>query len=60
MPGVVFGNNGESHLRVSFASSEENIAEGLKRIKKGARRNYKRVRPGSGELTLGRSRDAEA
>ena len=35
VPGVVFGMNGESHLRVSFASSQENIAEGLKRIKKG-------------------------
>ena len=35
VPGVVFGENGESHLRVSFASSEENIKEGLKRIKKG-------------------------
>ena len=35
VPGVVFGKDGESHLRVSFASSEENIAEGLKRIKKG-------------------------
>ena len=35
VPGVVFGMNGESHLRISFASSQENIAEGLKRIKKG-------------------------
>lgn len=35
VPGIVFGMNGELHLRVSFASSEENIAEGLRRIKKG-------------------------
>jgi aspartate/methionine/tyrosine aminotransferase len=35
VPGVVFGMNGESHLRISFASSEENISEGLQRIRKG-------------------------
>jgi aminotransferase len=35
VPGAVFGLNGESHLRISFASSEENIMEGLQRIRRG-------------------------
>ncbi len=33
-PGVIFGKGGEGHIRISFAASEENIVEGISRIKK--------------------------
>jgi aspartate aminotransferase len=32
-PGVAFGSNGEGHLRLSYATSEDNIKEGLGRIR---------------------------
>jgi len=35
IPGSVFGENGEGYLRLSFAASEENLREGLSRIKAG-------------------------
>jgi len=36
IPGNVFGSKGEGHLRVSFATQEETIREGLFRIRRGA------------------------
>jgi len=33
VPGDVFGSNGEGYLRMSFANSYENIAEGCNRMK---------------------------
>lgn len=33
-PGIDFGANGEGHLRFSYANSEENIQEGLERLKR--------------------------
>jgi aspartate aminotransferase len=33
-PGSAFGPNGEGFFRLSYAASEENIIEGLSRIKK--------------------------
>ena len=33
-PGIDFGANGEGHLRFSYANSEENIEEGLERLKR--------------------------
>ena len=33
VPGSAFGQNGEGYLRVAYANSEENIIEGVKRIK---------------------------
>ncbi len=35
IPGRVFGNAGEGHLRLSFAISEEKLKEGLFRLKQG-------------------------
>lgn len=35
VPGSVFGSNGDHYLRMSFANSYENIAEGCKRLKSG-------------------------
>jgi aspartate/methionine/tyrosine aminotransferase len=32
VPGVAFGNNGEGHLRLSFATSIDNINEAIRRI----------------------------
>ena len=32
VPGVEFGQNGENHLRISYATSYENCREGLRRI----------------------------
>ncbi len=32
VPGIAFGPGGEGHLRISFAESEENIVEGIRRI----------------------------
>ncbi|MEK7630419.1 MAG: pyridoxal phosphate-dependent aminotransferase [Patescibacteria group bacterium] len=34
LPGVNFGSMGEGHIRISFATSTENIKEGLARMKK--------------------------
>ena len=34
IPGSAFGSSGEGYLRISFATSQENIAEGLDRIRK--------------------------
>lgn len=34
VPGVGFGQGGEGFIRISYATSEENIREGLRRIKK--------------------------
>jgi len=31
-PGTVFGSTGEGYLRLSFATSEENIVEGMNRM----------------------------
>ncbi|WXG41538.1 MAG: aminotransferase class I/II-fold pyridoxal phosphate-dependent enzyme [Candidatus Freyarchaeum deiterrae] len=31
-PGSVFGTNGEGHLRISYATSMQDIQEGVKRI----------------------------
>jgi aspartate aminotransferase len=33
-PGSAFGNNGEGYVRFSYATSRDNIKEGLKRVKK--------------------------
>jgi aspartate/methionine/tyrosine aminotransferase len=33
-PGIDFGNNGEGYLRFSYASSMEQIEEGMKRLEK--------------------------
>lgn len=35
VPGSIFGNNGEGHLRVSFAVDAARLREGMARIKKG-------------------------
>lgn len=35
VPGNTFSQNGLNHIRISFATSQENIVEGLSRIKKG-------------------------
>jgi aspartate/methionine/tyrosine aminotransferase len=35
IPGSIFGRNGEGYLRLSFAASEEELKEGLSRIKAG-------------------------
>ncbi len=32
VPGISFGKNGENHIRISFATSMENIKEGMDRI----------------------------
>jgi aspartate/methionine/tyrosine aminotransferase len=32
-PGTAFGSAGEGYLRFSFATSEENIIEGMRRIR---------------------------
>lgn len=32
VPGVAFGNNGEGHLRLSFATSIDNVSEAVERI----------------------------
>ena len=34
VPGSAFGSNGEGFLRLSYANSEENLLEGISRIKK--------------------------
>ncbi|MDA4117269.1 MAG: pyridoxal phosphate-dependent aminotransferase [Thaumarchaeota archaeon] len=33
LPGAIFGPSGEGHLRISFASSEETLAEAMHRLK---------------------------
>jgi len=33
VPGSIFGTNGEAHLRISYASSADNLREGLSRVK---------------------------
>jgi aspartate/methionine/tyrosine aminotransferase len=33
LPGVIFGPSGEGHIRISFGSAPEVIAEGMKRLK---------------------------
>ncbi len=38
LPGTDFGENGEGHVRISFATSQENLSEGLTRIKRFASR----------------------
>lgn len=35
VPGSIFGNNGEGHLRISFAIDTERLKEGISRIKEG-------------------------
>jgi len=35
VPGTAFGDQGESYIRLSFATSLEDIKEGIKRIKRG-------------------------
>lgn len=35
IPGIVFGSKGENHFRVSYATSFDEITEGIKRIKEG-------------------------
>ena len=42
VPGTVFGRNGEGHIRLSFAASEEELKEGVSRIKKAAELLHKR------------------
>jgi len=34
IPGSAFGPHGEGYLRISYANSEENLKEAVKRIKK--------------------------
>lgn len=38
VPGSIFGQNGEGYLRLSFATSEEQLQEGLARIEQGTKR----------------------
>ena len=38
VPGTAFGAQGEGYIRLSFATSLEDIKEGIKRIKKGIER----------------------
>ncbi len=38
VPGTVFGENGEGFVRISFATSSQNLEEALERIKKGVAR----------------------
>ncbi|NPV44579.1 MAG: aminotransferase class I/II-fold pyridoxal phosphate-dependent enzyme, partial [Firmicutes bacterium] len=33
IPGTAFGEQGEGYVRISYATSEENILEGLKRLR---------------------------
>lgn len=40
VPGSAFGENGEGHLRLSYATSLENIREALSRIKNSAKLNW--------------------
>lgn len=51
IPGSIFGQNGEGYLRLSFAAGEEELKEGLARIKRGVemlqKSGDKFVRPGS-------------
>ena len=42
VPGTVFGRNGEGHIRLSFAASEEELKEGVSRRKKAAELLHKR------------------
>jgi len=35
VPGSIFGENGEGFVRISFATSSENLEEALQRIEKG-------------------------
>ena len=35
VPGTAFGKQGEGYIRLSFATSLEDIIEGIRRIKKG-------------------------
>lgn len=39
-PGVFFGDGGEGHVRISFATSKENIIEGINRIKEFIKELY--------------------
>lgn len=40
VPGSYFGNNGEGYLRLSFATSDEDLREGLRRFRKYVEENY--------------------
>jgi len=42
VPGTAFGKQGEGYLRLSFATSLEDIKEGIRRIKKGIEKIYSR------------------
>lgn len=35
VPGIIFGKQGEGHVRISFASSSENLKNGITRLKRG-------------------------
>lgn len=41
VPGSAFGDAGEGYIRISFATSEENITEGLNRIDRFVNKNLK-------------------
>ena len=41
-PGSAFGKNGEGYIRISFANSDENLKEAVKRIKAFVENNYKK------------------
>ncbi len=41
VPGTVFSNVGEGYIRISFATSEENLKEAMKRIKDFVDSNFK-------------------
>ena len=40
VPGHAFGKNGDNYIRLSFATSEENILNGIERIKKYIHRTF--------------------
>lgn len=40
VPGSYFGDNGEGYLRLSFATSDEDLREGIRRFRKYVEENY--------------------
>jgi len=41
VPGTAFGENGEGHVRISYATSKQKIADAMARMKKALARNQK-------------------
>lgn len=46
VPGSAFGNMGEGYIRFSFANSDENLIEAIRRIRKHIINNYQFIREG--------------